>query len=363
MLGLISGACPARADTGIEQVKRGNTEIAQKIMKDIRDLSGNICVLDFSPPGNDVATSEFGQFVAESLATELMAKKKKKSAIKIVERRQLIKIMKDSLIFGNDPDLPDKLVKMAGMDYLVSGTYHPAEDKISVEVRVVSAKAGEIVSSGSFTIPLGEGLAKMISRKIRSTPSGEPEKAGEQKDKTAGKLSLDVALVFLGGDGRLRPVHEGMSLTSKDNYALYLKSDRECYVYAYQVDSTNKAARLFPNPGFKTAANPLEPDRDYWAPNDREFFFLDEITGMETIYVVATGAPVPALEDTLEIELSGLESAIKTIGDLTLMGVGGKRSPDIVVKAKPVKGNSVDVITKHLKGTGNFWYKLSFMHD
>lgn len=348
------------AGSGIKDVKRESANIARRIMKDIRKVSGNICILDFSPPGTNISTSEFGQFLAETLTSELLARKKRKATFKIVDRWQLVKIMRDSVLFGNDPNLMDELRKKAGMDYLISGTYHATSDEVLVEARVISAKTGEVVSSHSFVIPRRRDIARMITRKIRLFGTGKPLGTTAERNKSAAKLSLEVAAVYLGSDGKLRRLHEEMILTSDDHYALYLRPAQDCYAYIYQVDSEGNVLRLFPNANLDTDTNPLEAGKEYWVPNDREFLFLDENTGTETIYVIVARSELPGLRRL--ISAKSKRKLQERMENLHLMGVGGKRRID-VRRARPIKGHPVDVITKHLEASGGFYHKITFGHE
>lgn len=341
-------------DSGIDKVQDGINAISDSILPVIRKTPGKFCVLDFTARENVNITSEFGQLLAEKLAAKLISKRKEGDTYEIIERQQLIKIMYDSTVFGADSDQINELRERAGMDYLVSGTYNIVGKNISVNARVISASSGTALAAGGFNAESGPELEKMISRRIRLREE-KPGQAADEKE----KLSLEAALVYVGSDAKLRLVSEGMVLTSNDDYALYLRPAQDCYVYVYQVDAKSSVARLFPNPGLKTAGNPLKAGEEYWVPNDSEFFFLDENTGPETVYVIAAREELPSLNRLISGKKAELQAQVK---ELKLMGLGGRRKLEIR-RTRPIKGSPADVITKQLDSSGDFYYKVSFQHE
>jgi hypothetical protein len=171
--------------------------------------------------------------------------------------------------------------------------------------------------------------------------------------------AVEAALVYRGEDGRLRQVHEGMTLTSKHLYGLYLRPAQDCYAYIYQVDSQGTVARLFPNADFHTGGNFLREGEERWVPNDTRLFELDETNGTETIYIVASRRDLPALAGEMAQHKDDLQKQFKT---LRLMSVKGA----VVAAARrtrPLKGNPEDILTEQFKAAGNFYYKISFEHQ
>ena len=326
-------------------------------------LAGKVCVLDFSELADSSYTSEFGQKVAELASNHLVNKKGAK--YQIMERRELIKIMRDSIMMvGDDAKAVANLQKQGGMDVLVSGTYSASGGEVAIDLKAVDAKTGSVIGSSSMRLKRVEGLDKMISHRFRgSAPSDEVAKGWENGGKTAENahpavdiLELEAGVFYEGGDGKLYPLREGMVLNSKDNYAIYVKPRQPCYVYIYQVDATKKATRLFPNAQFTSVTGPLTAGKEYWLPEGRDYLYLDEEQGLEDIYVFATRAPSPALEAIKEAETDSLKMVIKT------MGVAGRRGGEASVRARGTRGEAMDLVTRKLAAQGDFFYKVSFVH-
>jgi hypothetical protein len=106
---------------------------------------------------------------------------------------------------------------------------------------------------------------------------------------------LDFKINYMyrsGGKGLFKPLTNGGTLHSGDYYKIIFTPIEDCYVYIFQLDSANKLFRLFPIQGFDNVtvnhANPVKAGQTYYIPSKHQSFELDEQTGPETIYFVAT---------------------------------------------------------------------------
>lgn len=347
VLALVAGlAGGVSAEPGISDVKKEASALVKKLLPALSDKAGKIGVLTFSPIDDGTKTSPFGRLVQEQVTLELSQRRPKTARYLVLERREIYKLMEDSRTYGKDEDLFDKLREKGGLDYMVSGTYGATDKEVTVTASLLETKSAAVLASASFVMDNGKSLSAMMT-------------APEAKKEKEEPLALEAALVFAGADGKLHAVREGATMTSKDNYALYLKPAQDCWIYIYQTDSAGNTLRLFPNDDFKTAANPLSAGREYWAPNDGDYYFLDENKGKETIYVVASRKPKPALEELVSAKQ---EAFLKKVDELKLMGAAGRRSVSIV-KAKPLRGAEADIISKRLGAAGDFVFAVSFRHD
>lgn len=342
---LLLAAAPVAAEPGVAEVKKAAGSLIKALRPSLEDKSGKVGVLAFTPLVDGAPDAPFGPLVQEQVARELV-ERRKKAVYTVLERSEIFKLMEDSRVYGKDEDLFDKLREKGGLDYMVSGTYALAGDEITITASVIETKTGIVLAYANATFRAGKALAALV----------EPPKAAE---KVLPPLSVETALVYLGTDGKLRPVREGTALTAQDNYALYLTPGQDCHVYVYQADSAGNVVRLFPNPDFGTGANPLLARRAYWLPNDKDYFFLDEKKGKETIYVVAARKARPELEALVTARREGFE---EKVGALKLMGAGGRREIR-VAKTPPLKGASADLLTRGLAADGDFLYTVSFAHQ
>lgn len=337
----------ARAEPGIPDVKKAAETLVKALLPALKDSPGKVGVLMFTPIDDGTRTSPFGTLVQEQVTLQLAARRPKGARYSLVERREVFKLMEDSRVYGQDEDLFDKLRVKGGLDFMVSGTYAATDREVAVTASLLETRSAAVLASANVVLGNGKALASLMRL---------PE---EKAEKEAPPLTLEAALVYAGADGKLRAVREGTTLTSRDNYALYLKPSQDCWVYIYQADSAGNTLRLFPNPAFDTAANPLSAGREYWAPNDGDYYYLDENKGRETVYVVASRKPKAALEELVSAKQ---EAFLKKVDELKLMGAGGRRSVS-VVKAKPLNGAQADIISKSLGAAGDFVFSVSFRHD
>jgi hypothetical protein len=102
------------------------------------------------------------------------------------------------------------------------------------------------------------------------------------------QVEIDVVKeAYVSGRYRARPVLNGDTLTQNDNYKVMFRSNMRCYIYITQLDSTGKMDPIFPSRYFSWG-NPVEPHTLYSLPLANRWFYLDENTGVETIYFIAS---------------------------------------------------------------------------
>ena len=129
----------------------------------------------------------------------------------------------------------------------------------------------------------------------------QTSKEGEQQRESGlivpgdarGYLLFHINYVYRpGGEGDFLPLTNGSVLHSGDHYKIIFTPAEKCYVYIIQVDSANKIYQLFPMERFGGVTvnnfNPVEPGRRYYIPGEAKSFHLDEQTGTEKIYFLAS---------------------------------------------------------------------------
>jgi hypothetical protein len=93
------------------------------------------------------------------------------------------------------------------------------------------------------------------------------------------------------------PQDETITLSSEDNYRLVLELAQERYVYVYLIGDDQSLIRLFPNPEYQPAQNPLQSGKTYIFPAPPNWFFVQEAGGEATLYVIASDQPQPEWDD------------------------------------------------------------------
>ena len=104
---------------------------------------------------------------------------------------------------------------------------------------------------------------------------------------------------------------EGSVLTSGDHFKIIFTPLQDCYVYIFQVDSANAIYPIFPMEkwgGVKiNNLNPVKADTTYYLPARDKSFVLDEHTGTEKIYMIASK------DRDVELEME-IERAAEIVG-------------------------------------------------
>jgi hypothetical protein len=172
------------------------------------------------------------------------------------------------------------------------------------------------------------------------------------------KLSADVGVFFEGDDGKPYPVRNGMVLYSNDNYAIYFKPGRTCYMYVFQEDSTGKVYRLFPNTAYGTETNPVTEGKEYWVPTRDTWLYLDKNVGREKLYIIASGerstklvSLANASKNTPAASRKAFSDTIKTMGPA---GISASRISRISLPDKSI----VEVLSEK-----TFSEKSEFIHS
>jgi len=120
------------------------------------------------------------------------------------------------------------------------------------------------------------------------------------------ELQLKISFRYTASDGSrgsspALPT-DPLVLRSGDGFKFeFIFADRS-FFYVYQLDSRETVTRLFPHPDFSPRQNPLASGQNQLLPADGNFFILDEHSGRETVYFVASRWPARDLEK-LSVEL------------------------------------------------------------
>ena len=179
-----------------------------------------------------------------------------------------------------------------------------------------------------------------------------------QEESTRVKLSVDIGFYYEEGK-KLVPFYENDVLHSGQGYTMYINPSDTCYLYLFQVDSLGNVSKLFPNKEYHTLDNPLLAAKKIWIPNENEVFYLDETTGEETIFIVASRNKIPEFErdDFSDISLKDLRQTVS----LKRMGVAGVRDKIANTLLEDKKRGALE-LKKKLQSSGDFYYEMKFWH-
>jgi len=165
--------------------------------------------------------------------------------------------------------------------------------------------------------------ASQLVALVAPSPVAPSAVAEARQETQARSEAIQVEFAMLRENGRKPPVlvKSGDTLKSGDAYFFHIKANKDCYLYLFQVDSSGTVFRLFPSMNYHTAGNPIRSKARLTLPNEGEVFYLDQTTGKEEFYFLASQEPLPALEDLVGGTVDGIMPA-----GLTLRGPAGVKA-------------------------------------
>jgi hypothetical protein len=103
-------------------------------------------------------------------------------------------------------------------------------------------------------------------------------------------------------------------MKSGDQIKFFLRVENKCFVYLIYQSSQGDLSVLFPY-RFKLLDNDYQISRNYYIPKGDQWFELDEYTGTEKFYLLATANRLAELEDLINEYESADKSNKITIGE------------------------------------------------
>lgn len=95
-----------------------------------------------------------------------------------------------------------------------------------------------------------------------------------------------------GGEGEVKTLKQGIDLASGDHYKIIFTPSEACYMYIFQIDSAQKAQRIFPMERYRDLVlnnvNPVQAGTTYYIPSQSHWLRLDQQTGVERIFLWTT---------------------------------------------------------------------------
>jgi hypothetical protein len=144
----------------------------------------------------------------------------------------------------------------------------------------------------------GEYLDAHRELQALQTSYPENEELYTLLDRLERPLHIQSVLLLPPGQGSNQG--EMLSIPSGGGFQFQFTPSDTCYLYIYQLDSYNNVAQLFPNPEATPETNPLQAGTMYQIPAGANWFILDQHSGQEMVYFVASRWPAQDLEELFE---------------------------------------------------------------
>lgn len=186
-----------------------------------------------------------------------------------------------------------------------------------------------------------------------------------------GDIKMEVSLIGERMDlmGNVIEVilKENGTLYSNDGFQIHVAVDRDSYLYVVDMDQSGKVEVLFPRDEIKLQKK-MEAGKKYVLPSPNLWYRLDENTGKETLFILASAEPNTKLDNLLsEFRKAGLDVKLKPEFDLTaemrdiergIKGIDSGRMTQFVLS----NGTQIDKASEIIKGSGAVVKTLSFIH-
>lgn len=244
-----------------------------------RITHNTIALLDFVQQDGKVTGLE--GYLRDKLQAALAGR----PSVSLVERSEIKKIMKEQKLNLADVIDPKKSVEVGGLwgaRGLIVGTTYPFRDRVELQVRLLDTETGRVVSVVEGSIKRTSDIEDLLGKVLRREPPTRPP------------LTLTATFVaekVVGGRYELVALTDGSRLRSGDGYQVRVSTNAPAYVYVLTLDSAGKVYSLLPYKQIhhtKISGQKVLPSADKW-------YWLDQNTGLETLYVLASYEPLKDL--------------------------------------------------------------------
>ena len=116
---------------------------------------------------------------------------------------------------------------------------------------------------------------------------------------------------------KAEPVRTKMVLTSGDKLKMMIQIRKKCFVYVIHKDTQGNLTLLFPY-SIKQFDTDYQTARKYYAPKEDGWFQLDDRTGPETFYLIASDQRLLDIEYTYQQYASSAPAHKQELADLMI---------------------------------------------
>lgn len=177
------------------------------------------------------------------------------------------------------------------------------------------------------------------------------------------KIVVDAGFFYQRSGGKFVEVlkEESRLRSRSDRYFIFFRPLQDCYAYVLQEDPRGKVDLLFPQKGDNAC---VESGNDYWVPGFGRAYTLDDVTGEEKLYLLATSWPLKT-----EIETLSLKERVKdAIRGLKTRGYDSIERPSDApyhVSAEELnkRPQKIEFFLERVEGEGGWVKVMTFRHE
>ncbi|MFH1709384.1 MAG: DUF4384 domain-containing protein [Planctomycetota bacterium] len=289
-------------------------------------------------------TAPAGSAAADKFTAELV--RAAAGAVEVVERARITDIINEFDV--SDPLSLDEIARRFGVQGMIVGTVGRR-----LNLRLLNKETGGIVAAVSEDWFGGE-------RGLQAVFAGAGAQAPEQ-------IKLEIAVFGqrrVGRDWMNVEVNDGSVLASGDLFKVNFAADRDAYVYLFFYDSQGEASILFPVSEIFYASKVKAGTTITLPAVEDEWFWLDENTGRETLYFIASVEPLADIEKLLGRmkDAGGAQAMAAVVNGMGTRGLKGiTKGKTVAVKGKD--GRTVEKVTDLIKGLGTAVQVITINHQ
>ncbi|OUD14481.1 hypothetical protein TPSD3_09270 [Thioflexithrix psekupsensis] len=170
------------------------------------------------------------------------------------------------------------------------------------------------------------GVHQFIQQRQSTDPTPSVKQAAQAVEQAVQQASLQFDISYgyrPKHQGDIRPLTNNAILSSGDSYKITFTPKQDSYVYIFQIDGGDNVTRLFPMEKMGDVVvnnfNPVKANQTYHIPSPNQSFKLDNVTGTEKIYFIASQQQDIQLEQwnkqqPVVLAMRNLQQAIMTRG-------------------------------------------------
>jgi hypothetical protein len=174
--------------------------------------------------------------------------------------------------------------------------------------------------------------------KAGDTPTAQSA-AIQQQPQSETNIDFEWAFgALIGADKKLVSVTKDTILKSGEEFKMYVKLHKECFVYVVYYGSKGELALMFPS-SIQQFQKDYLVDKNYYIPVGRKWEQLDQNTGPEKFFLVASSERLLDLEAKIGTYLSAEDSKKKTLAEEVVSEVRNVRkrySTFATIAEKPI---------------------------
>ena len=201
-------------------------------------------------------------------------------------------------------------------DFLVVGSVTPGDAAVTIELRLVTTRNGNVVCAQSASVPISPAMRDLLKFPQRGAAGTDAQELA-----TVGDIRLSITAQRAGAPGappREWQAKEGENQKGGcDQFYLRFTADADACVYLFLFGSDNQAALLFPSADwepqferqFGRKAQPQDnycrADLEYTVPSPdaashQRFFKLDTTPGVNTLFLCASRSEIRNPQDAVK---------------------------------------------------------------